>query len=325
MAKRGHGGMNINDRPRMMETEYGYMNPWETARLNNATFLYYRNVIIQLAMARFRWVNLPETCNERFLERTLLYNGMATIAFPEAFPGKFLSLKCNGNGRPNKYGIPRSWIALGDDGTRFSCNSSNGVIIYDNETRYPLLMGIELYANELTHLRMTKRMNRLHQQVPFILKGPQEKKQDMVNLFKQVAGGEAAVLTTNGIDMIEYEAMSTGVQYIGEELAQDEVNVWNRIYTMLGIPNTTFKAERQTEDEIRGQKSPTDLIALASLNERRRAAHFLNKHFGSYLNDPIEVVWAQDNISENYNFFANIETQARMEVFDDMISNGGEE
>lgn len=315
MAKRGHGNApNPNiDRPRMMETEFGYMEPWQTAQQNRRIFLYYRDIMMKLALSRFKWVNLPETCDVRYLEWTLLRSGMATIAFPKELPGSFLSLKANANGRPNKYGLPTSWIALGDDGTRFSCDATNGTMVYDSETRVPTMLGIEQYANELTHLRMTKRMNRLHQQIPFIMKGPQEKKNDMVNLFKQAAGGEVAVLATNGIDAIDYEALSTGVQYLGEELAQDEINVWNRVYTMLGIPNTTFKAERQTEDEIRGQKSPTDLIALSFLRERRKAADYLNEHFEGYLSAPIQVVWNQDNVSENWNYYNNIETQLRLE------------
>lgn len=297
----------------MMETEGGYFEPWQTARQNRRMYAYYRDVIMKMALSRFRWINLPETCDERYLEWTLLLEGVASIAYPESMPGKFLSLKANTNLRPNKYDIPRGWIALGQDGTRYGCTKENGTLVYDNSTRFPTMLGIELYANELTHLRMTKRMNRLHQQIPFILKGPQEKKNDMVNLFKQVAGGEVAILTTNGLDAIDYDAMSTGVQYLGEELAQDEINVWNRIYTMLGIPNTTFKAERQTEDEIRGQKSPTDLVAISYLEERRKAADFLNEHFEGYISEPIEVVWNQDNLSENWNFYNNVETQLRLE------------
>lgn len=284
---------------------------WQSAQLNSRLYMYYRNIITQMAMSRFRWINLPKTCDERYLEWVLTMEGCATIAFPNKMRGTFLSLKAADNGRPNMYGIASSWTAIGDNGTRFKCDRRNGVLIYDNETRFPIMSGIDLYANELTHIRITKRLNRMHQQIPFILKGPQEKKQDMVNLFKQVAGGEPAILATDGIDAIDYEAMSTGVQFIGEELATDEVNVWNRIYTMLGITNSLFKAERMTEDEIRAQASPTTLIKMNSLQERRKAASLLNERFGEYLDGEIQVVWRQDNESENFNFQHNIETQLR--------------
>ena len=292
-------------------TARGHGMHWQTEDLNDATYWYYVNVISQIAMSRFRWLNLPTTCDERFLERTLCYEGVATIAFPKKMQGTFFSTQAVTQGRINIYDNPSKWRSFGNNGWNFYCDNSNGVLIYDNITRYPIMQGIQLYANELTHIRMTKRMNRMHQQIPWILKGPQEKKQDMANLFKQVAGGEPAILATNGLDTIDYEAMSTGVPYIGEELAQDEINVWNRIYTMLGIENNLFKAERQTEDEIRAQKSPTALVLLASLNERRRAADKLNSRFGQYLSAPIQVVLRQDNESENWNFTHNIQAQLR--------------
>ena len=82
---------------------------------------------------------------------------------------------------------------------------------------------------------------------------------------------------------------------------------------MLGIGNSTFKNERQTEDEIRGQKQPTELLALSGLSMRRRAAEKLNRRFEKYLTKgPIEVVWNQDNISENYNLLSNMQTQLKL-------------
>lgn len=284
---------------------------WQSDALNNQTYWYYVNIITQIAMSRFRWLNLPSTCDERFLEWTLCYEGVATIAFPKKLKGTFYSTQAVTEGPINVYDNPTKWRSFGNNGWNFYCNNNNGVLVYDNVTRYPIMEGIQLYANELTHIRMTKRMNRMHQQIPWILKGPQEKRQDMANLFKQVAGGEPAILATDGIDNIEFDALQTNVPYLGEELAQDEINVWNRIYTMLGIENNLFKAERQTEDEIRAQKSPTALVLLASLNERRKAANKLNTRFGQYLKEPIQVVLRQDNESDNWNFEHNIQAQLR--------------
>lgn len=289
--------------------QWGY---WQSGQLNQRTYLYYCDVMIKMALSRFRWLNLPPTCDERYLELTLVTQGVATIAFPRKMCGTFLSLQCTQQGGPNVYDRPVRWLAIGQNGTRFSCDERNGVVVYDNTTRYPLLSGIQLYANELTHLRITRRMNRLHQQIPFILTGPQEKRQDMTNLFKQVAGGEPAILATDDIQQIQYQALTTGVQFIGEDLAVDEQNVWSRIYTMLGIRSTTMKQERQTEDEIRAQESPSELVLESCLMERRRAAKELNARFGAYLDAPIEVVRRQDNESTNWNTLHNVKSIAEL-------------
>ena len=77
---------------------------------------------------------------------------------------------------------------------------------------------------------------------------------------------------------------------------------------MLGIPNTTMKQERQTEDEIKAQESPSELVLESSLMERRKAARELNDRFGAYLKAPIEVIRRTDNESTNWNYTHNIKS-----------------
>lgn len=308
MSRRGGKKRNAPN-PWNGRADYGNCEYWQSASANQRTYLYYVDIITKMALSRFRWINLPETCDERYLEMTLVTQGIASIAFPRKMEGTFLSLQCAQQGQPNMYDRPIRWLAIGQNGSRYSCDAKNGVVVFDNETRYPLMAGIQLYANELTHLRLTRRMNRMHQQIPFILTGPQERRQDMVNLFKQVAGGEPAILATDDIQQIGYEAMSTGVEFIGEQLAVDEQNIWSRIYTMLGLTNTTMKQERMTEDEIRAQKAPSELVLESCLIERRKAARELNDRFGAYLKAPIEVVMRQDNESQNWNIAHNVKSQ----------------
>ena len=80
---------------------------------------------------------------------------------------------------------------------------------------------------------------------------------------------------------------------------------------MLGIKNTTMKQERQTEDEIRAQENPSDIVKMDSISERRKAADELNSRFGEYLQQPIKVIWNQDNQSDNWNLKHNIESIAK--------------
>ena len=285
---------------------------WETGDKNYRLVRYYENLIMSMAMSRFRWLHLPPTCNERYLEWTLCLQGVATIAFPKHQKGTFYSTQAVQQGPYNIYDNPTKWISFGNNGWRFSCDHENGVLIYDNISRFPIMEGIRLYAQELAHIRLTRTINRLHQQVPYVLTGPQEKEQDMRNLFKQIAGGEPAVIATAGLSAIEVDAIQTQVPYIAHDLNEDEENTWKQIYTMLGLANVPFKAERQTEDEIAAQKGPTQLTLLSYLEERRRAAYKLNRRFGNFLEHPIEVVLRADNESENWNFQHNIQAEMRM-------------
>ena len=289
---------------------------WNTADYNQRMFFTFRNQIISLAMARFKWNNLPATCDERFLERTLLYEGLATISHPRrgVWKKSLLNTSVAQANRPNIYLRPTSWVSYGQNGTNFRADWKTGVLIYDNMTWYPIMEQIDIYARELVDIMRTKQINRMHQKTPYIITGPQEKSNDMINLYKQIAGFEPAVIATSDINAIEINALNTNVAFLGEELHADLQNVWNQIYQFLGIQNLPFKAERQIEDEVKSQSEPNDLMALSSLQQRREAAEKLNRKFyyttkpeNKLLAAPISVVWRQDNESDNYNYSHNIQ------------------
>lgn len=304
MSRRG-GKRRTKPNPYAQSYEPLHGMYWQSQTYNRRLVNMYRNIIVQMAMSRFRWLNLPPKCDARFLEWTLLHEGVATIAYPRNQEGTFYSTRATFDSEPNVYDNFYKWRSTGNNGWNFYCTPENGTLVWDNCTRYPLMSGIQIKAQELAHIQLTKEMNRFHQQIPWILKGPESRKNDMVNIVKQVAGGEQAIITTNGFDDIEVDALMTSVPYLGEELAQDEKNTWNDVYQMLGIENSTLKMERQTQDEVHAQKQPTTMVALASLTERRRAAEYLNDHFSQFLLEPIDVVWNADNRSENYNFLHN--------------------
>ena len=309
MAHRGGKKRNKQNQPspfvqQCQSKGYG-LNYWGTQAYNTRLYNYYRDIMLKMACNRIRWVNLPKTCNARYLNWVLATEGVATIAFPKKMQGKFFSTKAVLQSQPNVYDDYTHWKSKGNGGWEFDVDFSNGVLVWDNTTRFPIMESIDLYATELVHIRMTKNMNRFHQQIPWILRGSQEKLYDMQQIVKQVAGGEIAILTTNGLEVIQPDTIQTGVPYIGEQLAADEQSVWNRVYTMLGIENTPFKSERQTEDEVRAQKSPSQIVRMSTLSCYREAADKLNNRFGAYLDEPIEVVWNQDNYSENWNLFHN--------------------
>lgn len=53
---------------------------WQSAAYNQELALIYEDWLMGLALSRFRWEGLPDTCDARYLEWTLMTNGVATIA-----------------------------------------------------------------------------------------------------------------------------------------------------------------------------------------------------------------------------------------------------
>jgi hypothetical protein len=243
-----------------------------------------------------------------------MLDGMATIAFPPSMRGTFFSTRAEYESILDVYDNPFQWDSIGNNGWRFHCTMFNGALVRDNTTRFPLMEGINLYARELAQIRVTKNVNRFHQKMPVVWLVPQERKLDAINMVKQVAGGEPAVLAYPEFARdVQTMAMQTGVPYLAEQIAQDEANVWNRVYQMLGIENSTLKMERQTQDEINAHRSPSEIIRMASLAERRAACDHLNMMFPEYLTDgPISVEWNSDLESRNFNFQHDMVHQAEL-------------
>lgn len=269
--------------------------------------LLYRNIeadMINICLSRFKWHNLPKSCDARFLEYTLLFDGCATIACPRKISALF-STQMVQQGPLNIYYNPRAWQSYGINGWNFSVNHKNGVVIYDNQNRTPTIDIIRYYASELTDIYMTKRMNRFHQKLPYILNVPQEQELDAQNLISQISSGELAILTTNGLENIgaKTEVLQTNVQYLGDKLQEDIQATWNQFYQQIGVNNLPFKAERQTADEIQDYSEPTELRKLAYLEPRRAACDMLNRRFSNLLPyGAVSVTWNHDNFTTNYDY-----------------------
>lgn len=293
----------------------GYGSYWQSSRINRALYACFVTQAENVALSRFKWLGLPPTCDERWLERCLLFEGQATIAFPANMPGTFFSTKCAQSGPLNVYDNPTQWRSVGNDGWSFEVNNANGVMVYDNLNRTPVMNQIDVMCRELVDCFRTKQINRMQQRSPYLIKGPRNKKFDLTQVIKQLFGGEPAVVGyQNMMDDISIEAINTQVPYLGKELQEDYENIWNQIYLLLGIRNLPYKSERRIESEVRTQNEPSDFNRLTALMARRQACDQLNRRFGNYLAEPVRVVWNADNESENHDLATNMAKAA--EAFD---------
>ena len=292
-------------------------NFWQSYDYNQRSYLKNLEWIMSLAINRFKWVNLPETCNARFLEQTLLKSGMATIAHDKNTPDIWLSLMCVNMSELNMYGEPTKWRAQGLNGeTSFNVDWENGAIIYDNNSFSNPWNAIQIFARKLTHYERTEDVNLTHQQTPWIFSAPEEKKLELVNLMKQVAGGEPAIIGNHRMmDNIKYEVLSTQTPYLGTELALGKENVWREIYRWLGVSHLAVeKGDRLIEAEVKATAEPTTIKRMDALDARRKAANYLNDKFD--LN--IEVVFNDDTDSYNWAFKNNEEKQAALNKGDNL-------
>lgn len=267
---------------------------WETARLNQVTYRSFLNRIVSIALARFDWHGLPPTCDARYLEWTLLFQGQACICFPESQPGMFYSTQAVTSTVPNVYDNPKAWRSVGNNGWNFAADWNSGAWVWDNMARVPVYPELDMWAHELADIVACMRMNRQHVKVPFILTGPQERQLDMTNIYKQVAGGEPAIIATDSMSDITVDALQTGVEFLGEDLNTALNNTWQQVYTALGVTALPMKMERQIEDEVMAWKEPSELSALGALRCRRAACDYLVERFPESFPEGLSVTWSHD-------------------------------
>ena len=221
-------------------------------------------------------------------------------------------------GEYDMYGYPTKWRAVGYNGlTDYPCTNDNAALCYYNWSRTSPWNTLEIYARKMAHYSRTEDVNLSQQMKPFIGIAPQEKRMELVNLFKQVEGGEPVILGDNGLyDMAsKTTVIDTKVPFIGEELSQGCMNVFAQALLFLGVPHLAFeKGERMIEDEARANTAATNVMLLDCLQARRDFCKIANERFGLNLN----VYFNDDFESYNFNYVNNIESLAQ----DSMI--GGE-
>lgn len=276
-------------------------NYWQSSDFNQRCFNSYLVWLESMYINRFRWLGLPETCDQRFLEYSLLTTGVCSIAHPKSMPGVFFSTRANLNGRWNVYDTPSRWESIGNNGWRFQASPKSGVLVYDNRLRIPRFSQIEFFARRLAALDRIEDLNMQQQRTPWLITAPRESVNDAKQIYKQIQGGEPAILAKPTISNVTIDAINTSVPYLGKEFSDKKLALWDEIYAFMGISHVGQKSERLTSEEVSASNEPANLMALDGLNARREAMEVFNLRFGQN----VQVVWNKDNESDMYNFLRN--------------------
>lgn len=298
---------------------------WTTEAWNLSAFNFFLNELCSIAVNRFKWVNLPPEVDSWFLEQTLFYCGQATISAPKDMPMlNAYAMQAVTKGNPDaNYNFPQ-WEARGYNGLQWDCTPDNGVLIYDNSFRTPIVDKLQFIAAECANIMRTKQTIRQHMRQPVIIQAPNEMKQQLSNLTSQIANGQPYIITYNGfngnVDTSLLNVTSGNEDRNLPALQADLKDIWNMGLAYLGITTGEKKMERQSVPEIQQEGNPTSLMALNSLDMRRRACEKLNKLTG--LNTT--VVWNTDIESDNFNVANNLATILSAPNGDDFINTDNE-
>lgn len=229
----------------------------------------------ELYMSVFKWSNLPESVNERYMEMSLMQNSQVCF-FNDRALGVPLCLKAMNAGTLDVYGEPLKVNVYGVNGftdmirVDTPTRNGDGVLIYDNYIRRSPLIRLQDFAKRIHNIECAMDINVQHQKTPRIPVTDKDSELSMKTFMKQVDEGKETIVVDSSIyegskriDMILAPA-----PFVADDLQLLKKNIWNEVLSFVGIINhNAEKSERLVADEIKASNG----LALSKRNSRLRA------------------------------------------------------
>lgn len=273
---------------------------FESALMNNRTYLQYYNRLTELAISMFEWKNLPDSVDARFLELTLFGDGQAVFFRDDDLDenGRFLALRSTMNGGFDVYGIPLRRRAFAVNGYQKDLTDKDSVLIYNNYLHLNSMLDVEMFSRRLYNLDRAIDVNANAQKTPILLQCDETELLSLKNLYKKYEGNEPFIFGAKGLDINGIKCIQTGAPYVSDKLYELKTQIWSEALTYLGISNVnTVKKERMITDEVLRNNGGTIASRYSRLESRKQACRKINEMFG--LNIDVEYREDMREFAEN--------------------------
>lgn len=261
----------------------------ETQWMNDKTFFDYYTRLKELAINQFEWINLPITCDARFME-LILYEFGYCLFFRHELNRSFFNLQCTLEGPLNMYRIPIRRRAYAITGYQQECDDTNSVIVWNNYLRQPTALTIELFARRLTEIQRAIDVNINGQKTPVLLYGTEAQQKTLRRVYQQWQGNEPVIFGDKQLQENPIQAIKTDVPESYVNLMRAKNTIWNEAMSFLGIDNTnTDKRERMITDEVESNNQLLKSQRYIFLNARKEACELINDLFAGELDGKVDV------------------------------------
>ena len=249
---------------------------------NSEIYQYYKERLINMALAQFEWHGLPDTCDRLYFEKALLTNGTAAMLIPKgtdfwvSIGYVYASGKRQGF---DIYGYPTNILGIGYNSANIE--TDDWMILFDNMTKTPLFPKIDLYARLLWECHNTFRSNLRQQNTPYMVAATQNESLSITNFFKRLFGFEPVIKLKNSSNIDEcVKVFDLKKEYIGNDLLDSLKVIWNEALSMLGITGETTKKERLIGDELALNRMQDTISMSSRLLNRMEFCNKMNKKYG---------------------------------------------
>lgn len=276
---------------------------WSSAVLNNRTFWAWYDRLKEIAITSFKWENLPESIDKRFLEMQLYEKGMAVFFFDDMLED-YLALMCSISGKLNVYSIPIKRRAYATNGYKKWLNEKDSVIIFNNYLHKNSVSDIELFAYRLTQIDRTIDVNIHAQKTPVLIKTTENQRLTVENVYMKYEGNQPVIVADKNLDDKGIQVFKTDAPFVADKLTDLKVQIWNEALTYLGVSNIAFnKKERMIKDEVQRTQGGVVASRYSRLKSRQEAADMINNMFGLNIsveyNDALDTSFVDVSRSNN--------------------------
>lgn len=262
----------------------------ESALENNRAFLFYYYRLMELSVSMFKWENLPDTVDQRYIEMELFRNG-SVVYFNDEYIGNLcLDVLFNGNFDVYGYPIKRRAYSYYNNYNK-ELDNTNSVIVYNNYIRTNSETAVRMYAKRLYNLDRIIDVNANAQKTPVLIRASEKQRLSMLNLYKEYNGNSPFIFGDKDLDLSDIKAISTQAPYVSDKIYTLKTQIWNEALTYLGISNINIqKKERLITDEVMRNQGGTIASRYSRLESRQKAVNEINKMFGTN----ISVTYQED-------------------------------
>ena len=249
-------------------------------QLNDITYSNYYYRLMLIARSLFKWNNLPNGIDEKWIERYLFSEG-ACLFFKDDKVG-FMVTKFGEQGKLNYYDEPTTVRAYATDFISVEReNNVDSVIIRNNDDMIPTFPTIQIYSAKLTNIERTMDNNILAQKMPFVITCTDKQRLSFKQAIKQRDENVPVIYGDKNLDINDIKVLKTDTPIVFDKLQVQKMNVWNECLTSLGINNAnTNKRERLITSEVNANDQMIQANEDVMLKARERACELINKMFG---------------------------------------------
>ena len=281
--------------------------------LNNFTFIDFFDRLKRVATSIFKWKNLPETMNERWLELCLFYKGMAGILKHDDYG--IINTEASWSGNIDIYGLPTlvycySTSFFSEQRVRYdgkvsieelskiygiqNDNLKEAILVMNNIDMQPTFIAMELFAYRLYKVQRTIDINLDLIKKPFIIGCNEQDKLSMQKFMMDVENNQNMIFATADFDPSNsIKIFDLNVNNHVEELENEKRAILSEALTTLGVNSILVdKAERLISDEGKKDNEFINYNLQYYWKQRKEACEQFNKLFKP--EKEIEVVLNSD-------------------------------